>query len=51
VLAFGVGDTGVSIPNPVLLNKLFDRRLLVVYAVTVVVIGVTVGLLFNATLA
>jgi uncharacterized membrane protein YraQ (UPF0718 family) len=51
VLAFVVGGAGVSIPNLVLLNKLFDRRLLVVYAATVVAIGVTVGLLFNATLA
>jgi uncharacterized membrane protein YraQ (UPF0718 family) len=50
VLAFVVGGAGVSIPNLVLLNKLFERTLLLVYAVTVVVIGVTVGLLFNLVL-
>ncbi|WP_259534723.1 hypothetical protein [Halalkaliarchaeum sp. AArc-CO] len=30
-----------------LLNKLFERRLLAIYAGTVVGIGITVGLLFN----
>ena len=50
VLAFVVGGAGVSIPNLVLLNKLFERTLLLVYAVTVVVIGVTVGSLFNLVL-
>jgi uncharacterized membrane protein YraQ (UPF0718 family) len=48
VLAFVVGGAGVSVPNLVLLNKLFDRRLLLVYAATVVTIGIVVGLLFNA---
>jgi uncharacterized membrane protein YraQ (UPF0718 family) len=51
VLAFVVGGAGVSIPNLVLLNKLFERRLLVVYAGTVVVIGVVVGVTFNVALA
>ena len=51
VLAFVVGGAGVSIPNLVLLNRLFERRLLVVYAGTVVVIGTAVGVLFNAVLA
>jgi uncharacterized membrane protein YraQ (UPF0718 family) len=50
VLAFVVGGAGVSIPNLVLLHKLFDRRLLAVYAGTVVAIGTAVGLLFNAAL-
>ena len=50
VLAFVVGGAGVSIPNLVLLNRLFERRLLAVYAGTVVVIGTTVGALFNAVL-
>ena len=50
VLAFVVGGAGVSIPNLVLLNRLFERRLLVVYAGTVVVIGTAVGVLFNAVL-
>jgi len=48
VLAFVVGGAGVSIPNLVLLTKLFERRLLLVYAGTVVAIGVTLGTLFNA---
>lgn len=48
VLAFVVGGAGVSIPNLVLLKKLFKTRLLVVYAATVVGIGVVVGLVFNA---
>jgi len=50
VLAFVVGGAGVSVPNLVLLNRLFERRLLLVYAGTVVVIGTTVGVLFNAVL-
>lgn len=50
VLAFVVGGAGVSLPNLVLLNKLFDRRLLAVYAGTVVTIGVAVGVLFNVLL-
>jgi len=50
VLAFVVGGAGVSIPNLVLLNKLFKRRLLLVYAGTVVTIGVVVGVAFNLAL-
>lgn len=50
VLAFVIGGAGVSIPNLILLNKLFERRLLVIYAGTVVTIGITVGVLFNAVL-
>ncbi|GAB3035349.1 permease [Natronobiforma cellulositropha] len=48
VLAFVIGGAGVSIPNLIMLNKLFDRTLLAIYVVTVVSIGITVGLLFNA---
>lgn len=47
VLAFVIGGAGVSIPNLILLNKLFKRRLLVVYAGTVVTIGIVVGVVFN----
>ena len=43
VIAFVVGGAGVSIPNLILLNKLFKRKLLVVYAVTVVAIGTVLG--------
>lgn len=43
VVAFVVGGAGISIPNLILLNKLFERKLLVVYAVTVVAIGTTLG--------
>lgn len=50
VLAFVVGGAGVSIPNLVLLNKLFERRLLAVYAGTVVMIGILIGVLFNVVL-
>ncbi|WP_232703543.1 permease [Halobacterium wangiae] len=50
VLAFVIGGAGVSIPNLILLNKLFKRRLLLAYAGTVVVIGVLVGVSFNAFL-
>lgn len=50
VIAFVVGGAGVSIPNLILLNKLFERRLLVVYAGIVVVIGTLTGVLFNALL-
>jgi len=50
VLAFVVGGAGVSLPNLVLLSKLFERRLLAVYAGTVVAIGTVLGLLFNAVL-
>ncbi|WP_049921826.1 permease [Halopiger djelfimassiliensis] len=47
VLAFVIGGAGVSLPNLILLNKLFERRLLLVYAGTVVTIGIAVGLVFN----
>jgi uncharacterized membrane protein YraQ (UPF0718 family) len=50
VLAFVIGGAGVSIPNLVLLNKLFDRRLLVVYAGIVVAIGTVIGVSFNLLL-
>jgi hypothetical protein len=50
VLAFVIGGAGVSLPNLVLLNKLFDRRLLAVYAGIVVVIGTVIGVLFNVLL-
>jgi uncharacterized membrane protein YraQ (UPF0718 family) len=50
VLAFVVGGAGVSIPNLVLLSKLFEHRLLAVYVGTVVAIGTTVGALFNLVL-
>lgn len=50
VLAFVIGGAGVSLPNLVLLNKLFKRRLLAGYVVTVVLIGTTVGVLFNLVL-
>ena len=51
VLAFVIGGAGVSIPNLVLLNKLFERRLLLVYAGTTVTIGVFVGVVFNFLIA
>lgn len=47
VLAFVIGGAGVSIPNLILLNKLFKRRLLLVYAGTVVTMGIIVGVMFN----
>jgi uncharacterized membrane protein YraQ (UPF0718 family) len=47
VMAFVIGGAGVSIPNLILLNKLFKRRLLLVYAGTVVTIGIVVGVMFN----
>jgi uncharacterized membrane protein YraQ (UPF0718 family) len=47
VIAFVVGGAGVSIPNLILLNKLFERKLLLVYAVTVVTIGTIVGFGLN----
>jgi len=50
VLAFVVGSAGVSFPNLVLLNKLFDRTLLAVYALMVVATGIVVGVLFNSPL-
>lgn len=50
VLAFVIGGAGVSLPNLVLLNRLFDRRLLAVYASTVVSIAVLVAVILNAVL-
>ena len=47
VIAFVIGGAGISIPNLILLNKLFERQLLAIYATTVVTIGITVGVLFN----
>ncbi len=43
VIAFVVGGAGVSIPNLILLNKLFERKLLAIYAVTVVTTGTMLG--------
>jgi len=51
VIAFVIGGAGISIPNLILLNKLFEWRLLAVYATTVVTVGITVGVLFNTVLA
>jgi len=51
VIAFVIGGAGISIPNLILLNKLFERRLLAIYATTVVTIGITVGVLFNTVFA
>ena len=50
VIAFVVGGAGVSIPNLILLNKLFERRLLVIYAGTIVTTGAIIGVLFNLVL-
>jgi uncharacterized membrane protein YraQ (UPF0718 family) len=50
VLAFVIGSAGVSLPNLILLNKLFDRTLLTVYTLTVVTTGIVVGILFNSSL-
>lgn len=47
VLAFVVGSAGVSLPNVILLNKLFDKTLLTVYVATVVAVGIAIGTLFN----
>lgn len=47
VLAFVVGGAGVSLPNVILLNKLFDKTLLTVYVTTVVIVGIVIGTLFN----
>lgn len=47
VIAFVIGGAGVSIPNLIILNKLFDRTLLAVYAGTVVATGIVIGSLFN----
>jgi len=51
VIAFVIGGAGISIPNLILLNKLFERPLLAIYATTVVTIGITVGVLFNTVFA
>ncbi|OYR54261.1 permease [Halorubrum halodurans] len=51
VIAFVIGGAGISVPNLILLNKLFERRLLAIYATTVVTIGVVVGVLFNTLLS
>jgi len=50
VLAFVIGGAGVSLPNLILLNKLFERRLLVIYAGTIVTTGAIIGALFNLVL-
>lgn len=51
VMAFVIGGAGISIPNLILLNKLFERRLLGIYATSVVTIGVVIGVIFNRVLA
>lgn len=51
VMAFVIGGAGISIPNLLILNKLFKRRLLAVYAGTVATIGIFIGVVFNHLLA
>lgn len=50
ILAFVVGGAGVSIPNLILLNKLFERRLLLVYSGMVVATAILIGVAFNVLL-
>jgi uncharacterized membrane protein YraQ (UPF0718 family) len=47
VLAFVVGGAGVSIPNLILLKRLFKTKLLAIYALSVIVVGVVLGIVFN----
>ena len=47
VLAFVIGGAGVSIPNLIMLNKLFDKTLLTAYIATVVFVGMATGIIFN----
>lgn len=47
VIAVVIGEAGISIPNLILLNELFERRLLA----TVVTTGIVIGVLFNTVLA
>ncbi|WGI16699.1 permease [Methanonatronarchaeum sp. AMET-Sl] len=47
VLAFVIGGAGVSIPNVIMLSKLFDKTLLTVYIGTIVFVGMTTGIIFN----
>lgn len=47
VLALLVGTVGVSLPNLIMLRKLFGGRLLVAYVATIVVLGIAIGLSFN----
>lgn len=48
VLALLVGTVGISLPNLIMLRKLFSRRLLAGYVLTVVAMGILVGVTFNA---
>jgi uncharacterized membrane protein YraQ (UPF0718 family) len=48
VVAFVVGGAGVSVPNLVLLDRLFRRRLLALYAGIVVTTGTALGYGLNA---
>ena len=47
VLAFVIGSAGVSIPNLIILSRIFDRTLLAIYVLTVVAVATVVGLTFN----
>ncbi|OUJ18547.1 putative permease [Methanonatronarchaeum thermophilum] len=47
VLAFVIGGAGVSIPNLIMLNKLFDKTLLTIYVTTIVFVGMATGIIFN----
>lgn len=47
VLALLIGVVAISLPELIMLSKLFERRLLALYVATVVVIGISGGLLFN----
>ena len=51
VLTFVINGASVSIPNLILLNKLFERRLLLVYAGTVVTIGVVIDVMSTSLLS
>lgn len=48
LIAFVMGSAGMSLPNLVLLNKLFRRRLLAAYATMVVFVAILVRVTFTA---
>ena len=50
MMAFVIVGTDLSVPNLVLLNILFERRLLVILAATDVTIAIYVGVLFYTVL-
>ncbi|OWZ83037.1 permease [Natranaerobius trueperi] len=50
VIALVIGGTGASLPELTMLNSIFKKKLLITYIITVIVVAIFAGYLFNILL-